>query len=256
MKRSMAGVVAVAIALVACSGGNSSVDTVAPTSAAPSSLPPVTTIAVTSTAPVDTTTVPASASTTVVPDGVARLSDDGPWRLVDSAPGVTTPGLVYELMPKLWAFLPTEESDTDGNLYVPHPDDIPIIEAYLRAVLVYYQSTTQRPMDLDAPGWAESFSDGGAAFRMRLEPLRDQGQYVDLDAGTVLRPRVLGEGREESSAIIFDCILDGSVFRAADGTLAAGSTPGVAPLGVGAKLSQRSAQWFVDTMPAQPEACL
>lgn len=255
MNRSMAGAVLVSLALVlaACNGGSSTVETVAPTSPAPSSLPPVTTIAAT-TSPPTTATVPESTATTVVPDGVARLSDDGPWRLVDSAPGVTTPGLVYELMPKLWAFLPTEESDTDGNLYVPHPDDIPIIEAYLRATLAYFGAADQSPIDFSDPGW-QTYVDGGESYFRVLRDRDRQRQYIDLDNGVLVRPRVLGDGRSATAAIVFDCTLDGSVWRQPDGTLAPGSTPGVAAVGFAASLMFVGERWLVEGIVTQAEAC-
>jgi hypothetical protein len=175
---------------------------------------------------------------------------------VDSAPGVTTPGLVYELMPKLWAFLPTEESDDDGNLYVPSPADIPIIEAYLQAVLVYYRAITVRPIDLESPGWKRYFVDGGQSYFDVLRPRRDGGQVADLDAGTVLRPRVLGEARTEATAIVFDCALDGGVFLLPDGSLAPGSTRGVSPVGTAAPMTVGgNGEWITEYIVRQAEAC-
>ena len=70
------------------------------------------------------------------------LSADGPWTLVDSAPGVTTPGLVYELMPGLWVYLPVVEDIPNGITWTLNEEDRPIIEAYLQARLVYYLAVT------------------------------------------------------------------------------------------------------------------
>lgn len=264
-----------AASLVACSdGGSADVATlpaVSTTAAAPgSSEAPteptdgevVTTVAVTdaaaSTEPPDSTVATTSepaAPTTVLPEGAVGLSADGPWRLVDSAPGVESPGLVYELMPKLWAFIPTEPSPDDGNLFVPQPQDIPIIEAYLQAMIVYFRAATQNPIDLEDPGWAEYFGDGGAGYRDVLEPKQAQGQYVDLDLGVVLRPHVIGEQRTDSHAIVFDCVLDGAVFRLVDGSLADGSVLGVVHQGLGAPIRFLTDGWQAEHVGVQAEAC-
>lgn len=193
---------------------------------------------------------------TALPDGFVGLSPDGPWHLVDSAPGVDSPGLVYELMPKLWAFLPTEAVPDDGNLFVPQPQDIPIIEAYLQAKLVYFRAVTQNPIDLDDPGWSEFFTDGGAAYREVLEPKQAQGQHVDLDIGVVLRPYVLGDGRSDAHAIVFDCVLDGAVFVLPAGELAPGSTRGVGSHGQGIDVAHDGTMWVVARIARQEEACV
>ena len=186
------------------------------------------------------------APSTVVPGGVVGLSADGPWRLVDSAPGVNSPGLVYELMPKLWVFLPTEESKDDGTLFVPSPNDIPIIEAYLQAMLVYFRASSSRPINLEDPGWKDHFGDGGQSYLRFLTPKKANGEYVDLDIGVVLRPRVIGDGQTAAGAVVFDCVLDGSVFRGSDGSLAEGSTPGVTRAGLASPIRLTGARWLAD----------
>ena len=266
--------VAAALAVVACSGGDDSADvatlpvepTVATTVTVPatevSATAAVTTAVATTAAETagtgapTTTGVVESTATTAVPDGFVGLSADGPWKLVDSAPGVDSPGLVYELMPKLWAFLPTEEVPDDGNLFVPQPQDVPIIEAYLQAKLVYFRAASQDPIDLDDPGWTEFFGDQGDGYREVLEPKRSQGQHADLDLGVVLRPYVIGEQRTESFAIVFDCVLDGGVFVMPDGSLAPGSSRGVGESGGGAPVRWTGTRWLVDRVGEQAEACV
>ncbi len=175
---------------------------------------------------------------------------------MDSAPGVDTPGLVYELMPKLWAFLPTEQVPDDGNLFVPQPADIPIIEAYLQAKLVYFRAVTSDPIDLDDPGWTEWFGDGGDSFRSVLEPARAEGQHADLDLGVVLRPYVIGDQRTASYAIVFDCVLDGGVFLMPDGSLAEGSIWGVVPHGQSVPVNLTASGWIAEYVAGQAEACV
>lgn len=256
------------VALATSCGSDSADDatfaSIPPATASPSLTPTVVTTdsAGTSTTVEDLPTTTAApetsttaAPTTVVPEGVVGLSADGPWKLVDGAPGVESPGLVYELMPKLWAFLPTEESDDDGTLFVPSPEDIPVIEAYLGAVRQYNEAASVSPMALESAGWDEWYLDGGSSFIDSLEERDAQSQVLDLDAGVVRRPHVLGDERSDVSAIIFDCVLDGSVFRMPDGSLAPGSAPGVAPVGISARLTLDNARWIVVTISNQPEAC-
>lgn len=218
------------------------------------------TVVSTASLPIGSTTVAEQASTTTVaatvPDGAVALSADGPWTLVDSAPGVTDPGLVYLLMPGLWVYLPTEEDIEHGITWVLNDDDVPIIEAYLMARLTYFTAITTNPIDLDLPGWARWYADGGEQYRVNLEERRAQGQVGDFAAGVVLQPQVLGEDRSETTAIVFDCMLDGGVFRLPDGSLAPGSTPGVVKYGSAATLVGSTGGWIVDRVGAQPDACI
>ncbi|MEN9823967.1 MAG: hypothetical protein RLZ04_2393, partial [Actinomycetota bacterium] len=161
--------------------------------------------------------------TVTAPPGVATLAADGPWRLVESAPGVEEPGLVYELMPGLWAWLPVEEDLDAGIGWHLTEADVPVIEAYLQARLVYFEAATSRPPDADHPGLAEWYADGGQAVRSVLDPHVEAGEYADLDIGVVLRPSVVGDGRSDTSAVVVSCTLDGGVFLTADGELASGS---------------------------------
>ena len=177
-------------------------------------LPPVLTVATTSTPP--------ATSADPLPDAVVQLSPDGPWRRVDGAPGVDTPGLFYELMPQLYVYLPLEEDLDHGITWTLGADDVPIIEAYLQALLVYYRAATVDPIDLDDPGWDRWYSDGGTALRESLQVRRDRGEHVELKDSVVLRPNVAGDERTSSTALVTDCILDGAVFLRPDGTLARG----------------------------------
>ena len=235
-----------ACVLAACdSGGNAAPDTLA-TTPPTASLPPATTG--TSAA----STVP---ETVVVDDGTIALSPDGPWRRVDSAPGVTLPGLVYELMPGLWVWLPTKEDIPNGITWVLNETDLPIIEAYLQARLVFFRATNQSPMDFDDPGWSGHYVDGSDGFRRALVDRDARGEVFSLDAGVVLRPAVLGEQRSDVFAVVFDCMLDGSTWRLPDGSVGEGSSPGVSPSGIGVTLQLAGSTWKVDKVASQPDAC-
>ena len=228
-------------------GEGAQLDTIPPTSATVGPLPtlPETTAAA--------TTEPAPTAT--LPDGVIGLSADGPWTLVDSAPGITTPGLVYELMPGLWVYLPLVEDIPNGISWTFNEADRPIIEAYLQAKLVYFKAVTSNPIDLDNAGWAEWFANDEASNRAGLEERRNSGQTVDLDVGVVLRPQVIGDDRSDAMAIVFDCVLDGSVFRTADGSLSEGSSIGVGDSGSAFRLEFLENHWIVTETGRQPSAC-
>jgi len=202
-----------------------------------------------------TSTVPASTIDSTTTSTVAptlTLSADGPWTRVDSAPGVDTPGLFYELMPKLWVYLPTAEDLDHGITWVFNETDRPVIEAYLRAQLVYFESGVSGGAD---SRWGDYYADGDDTDE-RLAVRVGRGERIDLDLGVVLRPAVLGEEREVASALVFDCALDGSVYTTADGGLADGSSTGVAEVGRGFRMSSESGRWLIVDTGSQPEACL
>ena len=252
--------VALTFALVSCSGGESgsgTLPTAPPTPAPVTTLVPasttiaaITTVAPTTSVVETSTTAPA---TTTVPAGVG-LSPEGPWHLVDSAPGVTAPGLIYELMPKLWAFIQLEETDASTYPWTLTEADRPIIEAYLQAQLTYYQAITSNPINLDLPGWTQ-FYVGESAELTSLRERKSQGQVTDMDMGVVLSPQVLSDERSDTYAIVADCILDGAVSRMPDGSLAPRSSVGVTSLGWGARLQLTDGSWRVVAIGTIESAC-
>ena len=247
------GALGCTLLLVACDGGTtappdltevSTTPTVAPTAA------PSTTVAATTTEEPSTTASPTTAP------GTVGLSPDGPWTLVDSAPGVEGVGLTYELMPKLWVFLPTEVDLERGYLWTFNEEDREVIEAYLMAKLTRYRSTDSVPATLDDTGWDLYYTDALAADILPLyQEFSDQGVYVDLDLGVVLRPAVIEDQRTNTYVIILDCVLDGAVARSADGELAPGATPGVAENGYAFALINEDGTWKVDNYSDEVSAC-
>lgn len=241
-------VVGAALVLGACSGGSAEVvspftEPVAETTVAVDPAPVGSTV---DTAPVSSGGPASTVSPTVTaPQGAVTLSPEGPWRLVESAPGVEAPGLVYELMPGLWAWIPVEEDLEAGIGWHLTEADVPVIEAYLQARLVYFRAVNQKPMDLDSSDWATWYLDGGAAYMSVLRPRADRGEYGDLDRGVVLRPEVLGEERSDTGALIVSCTLDGGVILTADGELAEGSSWGVAETPSAYRMSLADGSWKV-----------
>ena len=244
------------VVLAGCGGGSGSapatdvaVADAITTVAASSTTGVSTTIEVTTTGP--TTTIVA----TTVP-GQLGLSPDGPWHLVDSAPGVEGVGLVYELMPKLWVFLPTEVDLERGYLWTFNEEDRPIIEAYLMAVLTRYRSTDSVPATLDDPGWDLYYTpELKAQILPQYQERSEAGTYTDLDLGVVLRPRVIEDGRTASYAVVLDCRLDGAVLRNTDGTYAEGALPGVSASGFANALQLEVPSWRLMGFNKEASAC-
>lgn len=221
------------------------------------------------TLPTVSTTVPAaspvlalptstSTSTTVgaFDEAPVTLSPDGPWRRVSGAPGIDTPGLFYELMPKLYVYLPTVEDIDRGITWTLGIDDVPIIEAYLQALLVYYRAITVNPMELDDPGWSRWYTDDGAALLEGLTRRRDRGEYADLADGVVLRPLVAGDERSATTALVMDCMLNGSVFLRPDGSLTEDSWWGVEKYGSGMRMELIDGEWVSRQIGPAEQACI
>lgn len=208
-------------------------------------------------APPTSTVVPTSVASTppVGPDTSPRLSADGPWHLVDAAPGVRAPGLVYELVPGLWAWLPVDEDVRRGVVWTFTASDREVVEAYLQARLTIVRAAMPTPFIDDDPGWGRWFLDGGAAFRAMVRERQRRGETYVLDRGVVLRPTVLGEGRTDDTAIVFDCVLDGGLWVRPDGSPGEGTRRGTYPTGVATRLQRVAGEWRIEHLAEQAEAC-
>lgn len=246
------------LVLSACSSGDSSppltdlAPLTSPAIVATTAAPP-STDATTTTMESTTSTLDPTATTVLPPLG---LSPDGPWKLVDSAPGVEGVGLVYELMPKLWVFLPTEVDLERGYLWTFNEQDRPVIEAYLLAILTRYRSTDSVPATLDDEGWTLYYTaDAADELRVLYAERSDRGEYTDLDLGVVLRPVVIEDDRSATYTVVTDCRLDGAVLRNADGSLALGATPGITESGFVAGMVLQASQWKIDGFNITPAGC-
>ncbi len=138
---------AASIVVVGCSGSTETAET-APTpgtdvveSTATGSLPESTdATAVTTSVETDPPTTPATETTETDTTAAAEepFLSDVPGRLVDTAPNVNSAGEIYELMPKLWLFIPSEPDPNDPNVIVPSPEDAEILAAYARYTAAAY----------------------------------------------------------------------------------------------------------------------
>lgn len=261
--RSIAAVaIAAALSLVACGTGGTA-DPVAPSEL---SSPVITAAPLTTVAP---TTVVLKSSTTATPTTVATvppastvalgspmLSPDGPWTLVGSAPGINSVGLIYELMPKLWVFLPTQEDRPNGYYWTFNEMDRPAIEGYIKALLTRYRSVDSVPATLDDEGWDLYFTPENAAIMMPpYQERSDRGEYTDLDLGVILRPTVIEDNRAEDYTVVLDCVIDGAVLRNTDGTYAASATPGIMRTGYAAGMLRVDGTWKLDGFSTSGLAC-
>ena len=148
------GIGLVAFTATGCTGGTASVPpitfTTAPPVASDSATPPATSAPATTNAPTKLTTTstvaaPATLITLLAPTSNPPLT--GPMfspdlgTKVDTAPGVTTRGDTRKLLDEgLWAHIPWEIDPNDLSQLSVNPEDVPIIEAYVRAQLVYYRA--------------------------------------------------------------------------------------------------------------------
>jgi hypothetical protein len=176
---------------------------------------------------------------------------------VDAAPGVTTPGDIRELLPKLWAFVPSAPDPNDAHVQPPLPGDVEILAAYLETIGAVYEQVTQRPTPATpSPRVAESFVDGGAEWATGVfAPRAASGQYRDLGQGLVVRPIVIADPRSATEAFIFDCQLDGTVLRNADGSLADGEVEGVKNGPQIARIVKVNGHWITDKISADDRVC-
>lgn len=257
----IAAAMAAALSLVACSRGTA--HPVAPSelstpvaAAAPLTTAAATTVVLESTTTETSTTVATVPPTVTVTDGSPLLSPDGPWRLVGSAPGINSVGLIYELMPKLWVFLPTQEDRPNGYYWTFNEMDRPAIEGYIKALLTTYRSTDSVPATLDDEGWEWYFTlENAEIIKAAYQATSDRGEFTDLDLGVVLRPIVIEDNRTEDYTIVLDCALDGAVFRNADGSYAVGATPGVIENGYAAGMVRVDGNWKLDQFSSTDVAC-
>lgn len=259
--RSAVAFVAAALSLVACGGGNAAPVAPSELSTPVGTAAPLTVAAATTAAPESTTTAAPTTVETVSPpvtvlEGSPMLSPDGPWTLVASAPGINSVGLIYELMPKLWVFLPTQEDRPNGYYWTFNEMDRPAIEGYIKALLTRYRSTDSVPATLDDEGWTLYFTPENAAIMMPpYEVKSERGEYTDLDLGVILRPTVIEDNRTEDYTIVVDCVIDGAVLRNADGSYAASATPGIMRTGYAAGMLRVDGAWKLDRFSTTGVAC-
>lgn len=110
-----------------------------------------------STEPVESTTSTppeSTIATTTEPDANAEggylPADLG--TVVDSAPGVDSPGEVTELIDNVWFFVPSEPVENDPNVVPPLPEDQEILIAYAEAQAAYHEQASMNPIPAGGRG--------------------------------------------------------------------------------------------------------
>jgi hypothetical protein len=196
---------------------------------------------VTTTMPAPTTSPPTVPPTTSAPTtttmsvttGIVLPPDLG--QLVASAPGVATPGDIWQLAPKLWMFLPSESAG-DPNLTPPRPEDAEILIAYARKVDVLFSIGTVAGEPFDLTGLDSVYTPAGLQQRLpTIEQAQAAGHYQELGDGVVVRPRVLSEPRSDLGAVVFDCRLTSSYIALPSGEPAPGERRGHRTIGLFSK---------------------
>ena len=185
----------------------------------------------------------------VLPEGIGTK--------VDSAPGVSTPGDIRLLLPKVWAFVPSVPAPNDNHVQPPLPEDLPIITAYLEAQTSAFELLAIRPTPTKASPRAIAAHSAAAlsALESDLQKHASAGEYYDLAEGIVLRPVVIATPRSDAEAFIFDCQLDSSGWRKADGTLAAGEVAGSKRFSQIARMTRVNDRWFTDAVSVDERVC-
>jgi hypothetical protein len=266
MRRLGPAVVAVAtIALAACSGDSSSAPEVtAPPPASVVTTEPIapssTSVERDSTTSGPTTSEPGTATsppTSSIGESTDRYLPDGLGTVIDSAPGVDSPGQVIELIDNVWFFVASETVDGDPNVIPPLPEDRDLLVAYAEAQAAYHEQASMDPLPVEPTvRLAAAMADGGQRLSENVfAPAAAAGRHLDLGDGIVLRPVVIADPRSDTEAFIFDCQLDGTVFVNSDGTLADGQIPGVKEFPQIASVIKRDGEWIVDRLTRDERAC-
>jgi hypothetical protein len=249
--------------MVACSGGAGevapvSLESVVPplpsAATAPSTATPSTTVAVTAVATPDTMQPGTTQPGTTFPELTGPLFSDALGVKVATAPGVNTPGDTRQLLPEgLFVHIAWTADPTDPSVFTVQPDDIPILEAYANAVTTFY-SAILSTVSTEDPGFDEFYLDAGAKFDEAFTARRAAGEIGDLGQGVVLRPYVLSDQTTATSAVILDCVLDGSDYVQMSGGPDV-SRP-VAPNGQLATMALVNGRWVLDKAATENRACM
>ena len=237
----------------ATSQGSEPVVTGSSSTASPTERPPSTTVESSATQP--STTAETTAPTTEPDDD--RFLPEGLGTVVDSAPGVNSPGEITELIDNVWFFVPSETVEDDSNVVPPLPEDRDILAAYAEAQAAYHEQASMQPLSAEpSDRLAAAMADGGQRLAENvLGPAASAGQHLDLTDGIVLRPVVIADPRSDTEAFIFDCQLDGTVFVNADGSLADGQTRGVKEFPQIASVVRMDGTWIVERLTRDERAC-
>jgi len=261
------GIGLVAFTATGCTGGTASVPPITfstapsvasdspttPTTDAPATTSAPTTLATTSSVAAPATLITLLAPTSNPPLTGPMFSPDLGTK-VDTAPGVTTRGDTRKLLDEgLWAHIPWEIDPNDLSQLSVNPEDVPIIEAYVRAQLVYYRAALGYTT-LDDPDFTKYLYGGGHVLDKGFDELVAKGLKISLGSGIVLRPYLIEDHRTPNSAVIFDCYLQDEQNIAIDG-----GSPVLGPLkkyNLVAEMILEWGNWKIKTAGKQDGVCL
>ena len=172
---------------------------------------------------------------------------------VDTAPGINTRGDTRRLLTEgLYVHIAWEADPNDHSVFTVFPDDIEILEAYANAVTAYYRAA-MTTRSTDSPEFEEFLIDAEAMFGPAFAEARNSGHVLDLGAGVVLRPYVIGDRRTDSAAVVYDCYLQDDSYVLSGEDKAGGD---LLPKGQIVTLAKVDGRWKVDGASAGGSACL
>jgi hypothetical protein len=204
-------------------------------------------------------------STSTIPDTTTATSD------TTATTAATTTSLlglppVSTLVPQVPA--PLDPNDPNNRRQPPDtPDEIAIIAAYIEAADRSNKYLSTFPLDPNDPLIVEGpyTRDRAEVFRSFAAPSNELRQVLDVTGGMTFRPFVAGYEPGDTTALVFDCQLDATVWRNADtGEIIPppnDSYPNTGPdvataTSVVATMVLVDGKWLVESGSGQPGACL
>jgi hypothetical protein len=208
--------------------------------------------ATSTTAPTVTATVaPAKATTTTAPTTVATTFAVGNASVVKVGEQ-----WVVQLGPIPTVPLPSSTAPNPNVMHVVRPDDVPILEAYVRYITAINTAVVHPDTDLAILFEKVVTKTKFASVTASVGRHRAAGEILNVEHGVTVRPYVLGDPRSDSEATVYDCQLDGSYFVGADGMPLPGEQTGIRQYGNSARVVKVDGVWVVDETAQSGSACL
>ena len=213
----------------------------------------ITTAASTSnTAPTVTSTVsPTTATTTTAPTTVATTFAVGTASVVKVGEQ-----WVVQLGSIPTVPLPSSTAPNPNVMHIIRPEDVPILEAYVRYITAINTAVAHPDADLSTLFEKVVTKTKFASVTASVGKHRAAGEILNVEHGVTVRPYVLGEPRTDAEATVYDCQLDGSYFVGADGKPLPGEQTGIRQYGNSARVVKVDGVWVVDETAQSGSACL
>jgi hypothetical protein len=213
---------------------------------------------------VDDRTFPTTATT--LPDTspsteTTGSASSGPTTTAE--PALPTVSTIVPTVPQ-----PLDPNDPNNRREVPNtPDELAILAAYIDAsdrITAYYSkspSDANDPLIVDGPFTTDRIQREQTTGQQNNEAR----ERLDVSGGITLRPYIVGFSPGDTTAVVFDCQLDATVWRNADtgevipppNDTYPNTGPEVATaIGLSAQLTLVGDRWLFDSATSQAGACL